>query len=167
MIYYHVGNLLNAPQIYIAHQVNCQGKMGSGVAKAVWEKYPKAYEWYMGKCENDEPKNLLGFCQKVPITAEPPKEILNLFGQLNYGYDDKLYTSYVALTIALNDVFKYIVQQNDYFGDSKEIALPYRMGCDRGGGKWEIVASILEDLSEKYEIDVDVYSLKGYGREDV
>lgn len=113
----------------------------------------------MGKCENDEPKNLLGFCQKVPITVEPQKEILNLFGQLNYGYDGSLYTSYTALTIALNDAFKYILQQNSYYGDKKEIAIPYKMGCDRGGGDWKIVESILKDLSEMYEVDVYIYSL--------
>lgn len=33
MLLYRIGNLLNAPQKVIAHQVNCQGKMGSGVAK--------------------------------------------------------------------------------------------------------------------------------------
>lgn len=159
MLYYKTGDLLDAPQTYIAHQVNCQGKMKSGVAKAVREKYPKAYEQYMDKCENDKPKNLLGFCQIVPITVEPPKEILNLFGQLSYGYDGSLYTSYTALTIALNDAFKYIFQQNSHYGYKKEIAVPYKMGCDRGGGDWKIVEFILKDLSEKYEIDVYIYSL--------
>ena len=38
MLHYRVGNLLNAPQKVIAHQVNCQGKMGSGVAKAIRDK---------------------------------------------------------------------------------------------------------------------------------
>lgn len=162
MLYYKIGDLLDAPQIYIAHQVNCQGVMGSGVAKAVREKYPKAYEWYIGKCRCDNSKKLLGFCQKVPITAEPPKEILNLFGQLNYGYDGRQYTSYTALTIALNDAFKYIVQQNSYYGDKKEIAIPYKMGCDRGGGDWKVVELILKDFSEMYEVDVYIYSLGGY-----
>lgn len=31
MLLYRIGNLLNAPQKVIAHQVNCQGKMGGGV----------------------------------------------------------------------------------------------------------------------------------------
>ena len=34
------GNLLDATEIVIAHQVNCQKKMNSGVAKAIREKYP-------------------------------------------------------------------------------------------------------------------------------
>ena len=31
-----------------------------------------------------------------------------------------------------------------------------------GGGDWEVVESILKDLSEKYNVDVYVYSLEGY-----
>ena len=34
------GNLLDAKETIIAHQVNCQRKMNSGVAKAIKEKYP-------------------------------------------------------------------------------------------------------------------------------
>lgn len=33
MLYYKTGDLLDAPQTYIAHQVNCQGKMGAVLQK--------------------------------------------------------------------------------------------------------------------------------------
>ena len=36
----------------ICHQVNCQGKMGSGVAKAIKEKFPTAYQMYMNMSNN-------------------------------------------------------------------------------------------------------------------
>lgn len=36
-------NLLDAKNGIICHQVNCQGKMNSGVAKAIREKYPRVY----------------------------------------------------------------------------------------------------------------------------
>lgn len=38
------GNLLDSTTDIICHQVNCQGKMSSGVAKAIREKYPKVYD---------------------------------------------------------------------------------------------------------------------------
>ena len=41
MIKYKIGDLLTAPQKCIAHQVNCQGVMGSGVARAIRNEYPK------------------------------------------------------------------------------------------------------------------------------
>ena len=47
MLKYQIGNLLTAPQKCIAHQVNCQGVMGSGVAKAIKNEYPKVYKEYM------------------------------------------------------------------------------------------------------------------------
>ena len=46
MIKYKIGDLLTAPQKCIAHQVNCQGVMGSGVAKAIRNEYPKVYKEY-------------------------------------------------------------------------------------------------------------------------
>ena len=38
----------------ICHQVNCQGKMGSGVAKRIRNAYPIVYTNYMKKCEEIE-----------------------------------------------------------------------------------------------------------------
>ena len=162
MLFYKIGDLLKAQQIYIAHQVNCQGVMGAGVAKAIKEKYSKVYKQYKEKCMIFSPESLLGYCQKIGVSTEQPKVIFNLFGQLNYGYRGKRYTSYAALAIALNDAFQYIVQQNERHDIPKEIAVPFKMGCDRGGADWEIVETILEDLSGKYKIDVYIYSINGY-----
>ena len=52
------GNLLDATEIVIAHQVNCQKKMNSGVAKAIREKYPEAFEKYL---ETDPQLGNVGF----------------------------------------------------------------------------------------------------------
>ena len=49
------GNLLDATEAIIAHQVNCQKKMNSGVAKAIREKYPIVFDIYQ------ETKPMLGF----------------------------------------------------------------------------------------------------------
>ena len=162
MLHYKVGNLLDAPQICIAHQVNCQGVMGSGVAKAIKEKYPKVYKHYKGYCDIKTSKELLGTSQEVYVGEIGERIVINLFGQQFYGYDGCCYTSYTALTTALDSAFKIIVRENDYYGDPLEIAVPYKMGCDRGGGDWKIVSKILEELSDKYDVDVYIYSLTGY-----
>lgn len=161
MLHYKVGNLLDAPQICIAHQVNCQGVMGSGVAKAIKEKYPKAYEFYKGYCEIKSSKELLGTSQEVHCEIGK-RTVINLFGQEFYGYDGCCYTSYVALTTALDSAFKFIVRENNYYNDPLEIAVPYKMGCDRGGGDWKVVSKILEELSDKYGVNVYIYSLTDY-----
>ena len=47
MSIYHVkGSLLDADVDYYCHQVNCQGRMGSGIAKAIKEKWPVVYSEY-------------------------------------------------------------------------------------------------------------------------
>lgn len=167
MLHYKVGNLLSAPQKVIAHQVNCQGKMGSGVAKAIRDKYSKVYEDYLTVCKTIPPKSLCGMTQMI---VDSEHVIVNLFGQEYYGYDGKRYTSYAYLTKALDYLFRTICRFNTI--DSNEIgselysdnafAIPYKMGCDRGGADWGIVESILEDLSDLYGVDVYIYSLEGY-----
>ena len=48
----------------IGHQTNCQGVMGSGIAKIVKEKFPTCYEEYHSLCNSYENKeDLLGKCQ--------------------------------------------------------------------------------------------------------
>ena len=41
------GNILNAEEDIICHQVNCRGKMGSGLAKQIRDKYPDVYKEYV------------------------------------------------------------------------------------------------------------------------
>ena len=47
MVHYVIGNLLESDCQYICHQVNCQRKMGSGIAKQIKEKWYAAYDVYM------------------------------------------------------------------------------------------------------------------------
>jgi len=39
-------DLLTIESGIIAHQVNCQGKMGAGLALKIRKKYPQVYEYY-------------------------------------------------------------------------------------------------------------------------
>ena len=81
----------------ICHQVNCQGVMGSGIAKQVREKYPEVYKQYKILCDyvkNNPNKRLLGSRQFIEVSKN--KYIVNLFAQENYGYDGKRYTNYEA-----------------------------------------------------------------------
>lgn len=47
-VHYKTGNLLDAPVDYICHQVNCQGRMASGIAKRIRERWPVVYDAYVG-----------------------------------------------------------------------------------------------------------------------
>ena len=104
MITFHNGNILDSGAEIICHQVNCQGKMNSGVAKAIREKWPEVYTMYRAKyeCQVD----LLGQIQPIIISAD--KAVINMFAQYNYGYDGRRYTSYDAFWSCLGEIKKYL-----------------------------------------------------------
>ncbi|WP_336784065.1 macro domain-containing protein [Paenibacillus illinoisensis] len=124
------GNLLDAKENIIGHQVNCQGVMGSGVAKAIRAKYPVVYERYVNHCNAMSPQLLLGDMQIIKLGVD--KYVANIYGQLTYGRDKNvLYTSYSALTESL---IKLKHQAKRY---EMSVALPYGIGCGFGNGDWD------------------------------
>ena len=105
MIYFRNGDLLESECDYICHQVNCQGKMNSGIAKSIREKWPIVFQNYIAKCEAAEKSAvelygcyemapcgsdlLLGNIQFVPLWTDFEKDIkhqsvVNLFAQQYY-----------------------------------------------------------------------------------
>ena len=135
-IEYRYGNLLDADSKYIAHCVNAQGKMRSGVAKAIREKYPKAYEDYMSIYV--ERGLRLG---TVIASVNNPHIILHLVGQQNYGKDGALYLDYQALRKALGVVDRNV---------SGPISFPL-IGCGVAGGSWKLVSEIIEECSNNFK----------------
>ena len=104
MVEIKTGNVFDTDAKYICHQVNCKGKMASGVAKEVRERYPDAYWEYMSMWERSVGlgTSLLGQAQFVKV--EPNRTIVNCFAQDNYGYDGGQYTNIKALKLALSAV---------------------------------------------------------------
>lgn len=136
----------------ICHQVNCQGAMNSGIAKQVREKYPEVYKQYRRWCEDmNFSKALLGKMQFVNVSDG--KIIINLFAQHKYGYDGNRYTDYEALEKTLTIV--------DAMAHNATIAIPYLMGCHRGGGDWSIVYSMIEKIFKNSENDVLICEYSG------
>ena len=142
---------------YICHQVNCQGVMGSGVAKQVRERCPVVYEHYKRWCDVMPKNSLLGQAQFVKTQEEHHtsfKGIVNLFAQYNYGYDGKCYTDYDALRNALKFFKNHLLT-------TPTIAIPYLMGCHRGGGDWNVVYTMIEEVFADYDGDVLICEYNG------
>lgn len=131
----------------IIHQVNCRNKMGSGVAKAIYTKYPEVKEKYHEFCNGIEPDELLGKYQQVNCITDS-RVIINMFSQLNYGRDGRRYTSYRAMRKALVGI------ANLYKGCDVTFAIPYGIGANLGGGDFseitEIIDSTLKVFMVKY-----------------
>lgn len=132
------GDLLNANVDYIVHQVNCQGRMGSGVAKAIRERHMTVYNKYVEEIEvyKHYGNPILGHSQLVEVmNGNPYKGVINMFAQDNYGYDGKQYTSIEALQkclIELNRIAK-----------GCSVAFPWKVGCVRGGADWDTVLDMI------------------------
>jgi len=143
---YIKGSILDAPQKYIAHGVNCQNVMGSGVARVIFTKYPKVKEDY----HNAFIKYHKGLGDLVESKQDDGKVILNCFTQEYFGREDIKYVSYDAVY----EVFNYGIQELGV----KEVAIP-KIGCGLAGGNWDIVSQIIEDATGE-DLDVYVYYLK-------
>lgn len=142
------GNLLDSDADIIAHQVNCQSKMGSGVAKAIRDKYPEVYKEYM----TFKPK-VLGKTQIV--MCNDGKCVANLYAQENYGYDGKQYTDTKAL-------FQCLVKLREFAKMTRKetVAMPYGIGCGLGGASWEEVESILKVIfKENNGVKLELWKL--------
>lgn len=133
------GNIVEATEPIIIHQVNCQNAMGSGVAKALYERWSEVKREYHDYCVTMaefglSKEELLG--QICPVEVDG-KTIINCFSQLTYGNDGRQHTDYNAV----EECFNKIVLNFPY----GTIAIPYLYGCGLGGGDWEIVSEIIED----------------------
>lgn len=143
------GNLLDSKEDYICHQVNCRGVMGSGVAKAIRDKWPEVYDAYLqyvSMCVGTP----LGSVYFAPI-ENGNQEVANMFAQFTYGYDGLRYTSYDAFCNCLSILARDIPK-------SKTIAFPYKIGSDRGGANWNIIYAMICEILGDW--DVTIYKLE-------
>ena len=116
MIQYIQGDLLKGSHPYIAHGVNCQGVMNSGVAKAIRNKWSIVYNEYMNFYDEYESRDLLGKINVVKVNDYCT--VFNCFTQLTYGYDNKKYISYDAIDLCFKQILleinKYPITELTY-----------------------------------------------------
>jgi O-acetyl-ADP-ribose deacetylase (regulator of RNase III) len=151
------GDITNATEDIIGHQVNCQAAMGSGVAKALMGKYPTLKSDYLKFCKTyDTPEDRLGKLHIVELTSgrfprlrgkKETKIIAHLFTQLEYGREEgKLYTNYDKLEQALT-ILKHYAQNRGL-----SVCLPYGIGCGLANGDWGVVSAMIERAFEDYKV---------------
>lgn len=154
MIQIFDGDLLESGAEVICHQVNCQGRMGSGIAKQIRNKYPEVYLRYAEVCSRATSSAiLLGKAYGVYIDAGN-KIVFNLFAQDSYGFDGKQYTNLEALKSCFIDVLRKTEGLEENAGHSLRIAIPYKIGCVRGGANWEDVYAIIEEVFAEHDVEI-------------
>lgn len=123
------GNLLEADELYIAHQVNNLGVMGAGLALQIKHKYPQVFIQY----RNEYRTKQLGDIQCISVNNHI---FINMFSQQGISRYHRT-TDYQAFEQALLKV-QQLTQ------DSKSIALPYNIGCGLAGGDWNIISKLID-----------------------
>lgn len=148
MITIKTGDLLQATETVIAHQVNCFGAIG-GLACYVFNKWPDAENDYMQLVERLKMKKvLLGMAQ--PTGQQKDGHIIcNLYGQYHPGADYR--------PDALKKALASLGEQARTMGWS--VALPYKLSCGICGGDWNEVLQIIEDTMEG--VDCVIYQREG------
>lgn len=142
------GDLLSVTTGIIGQQVNCKGVMGGGVALQVKNKYYEVYKLYNDLCLSTRSEDLLGHVQLVSVNDE--LIIANIFGQDSFGFGkqqtdvEKLKEAFTELALICK-----IKKQT--------LALPYNIGCFRGGANWKEVFKIIEEVFK--DVDVTLYRL--------
>ena len=162
MLYFHNGNVLNTNCQYICHQVNCQGAMNSGIAKAIREKWPVVYKeyqnWYdywcqkvmddYGGCEDYPSPSEVMLGRILMVKVDNNQAVINMAAQQYYGYDGKRYTSYDAFWTCLGEIKRTVPK-------GSSIAFPDHIGCCRGGANWLVISAMIDAvLGEDYEVHI-------------
>lgn len=150
MIEYKIGNLLDVEEGFIAHGVNCQGVMGSGVALAVRKKYPEVFKEYVKFV--DQRKNYQsifdGAIQETPLLGETlcckvsdKLTIANMFTQDETAKfpGDKV-ISYIALAKCFNDFYN--------FAEEGSVLNIPKIGAGLAGGDWGKIQEIINLISK-------------------
>ena len=154
------GNILNATEDIICQQVNCQGTMGSGLARQLRARYPKMFVQYKSWCNfASTPEALLGTVHFYYHTLEdsdyPVKIVANIFGQLTYGREPNvIYTDYDALGSGLVKVSQVAR------ATKKTTAIPYGLGCGLAKGDWNRVLPMIESRETFINKFVTIYRLE-------
>lgn len=146
------GDLLESNVDVIAHQVNCLGVMGSGIALQIRNRYPElVYDKYVSKCHKEVVSRfLLGECQICEIPGEN-RYVANLFGQVDFGRQTRN-TSYDGIYDAMEKLRSWCTKNG-----VKSVGFPYKMSSDRGGADWNVIMSMIESVFGNTDIRVEIW----------
>lgn len=125
----------------ILQQVNAQGVMQSGFAKALREKWPVIWTDYSKRIKSHTADEGLAYMGRVIWSqVTPDLRVASIVGQQFYGRKEgHRYTSYDALDVGLLKIAEVLQTQKEFV----VVHFP-TIGCGLGGGRWEVVSEIIE-----------------------
>lgn len=143
MIKWKKGSILEADEIYIAHQCNCVSENSVGLALNIFNRFPQANTY--GSKRN--------FGTIDTIHVGNGKYIINMYAQYYPGGPKYKDTSKVRLE-AFQSCLDYISEI-----PLSSIAMPDKIGCGLAKGDWDTYYKMIEQFSKKHSIDVILYQI--------
>ncbi len=153
------GDLLRQPVDIIAHQTNCIGKMGAGIARQIRDQLLTSdeYQKYVHECKV-QGSSLLGRTQL--LEAPDGRMIANCFGE-NIPTGKGKDTDYDALMHSMIKVRNYAKRSEPMLS----VGVPGLIGCGLAGGDWRIVKDMLYKLfdnEDEPELVICYYSYEEF-----
>lgn len=147
MITIKIGDLLEAGETIIGHQVNCCGVAG-GLAESVFDKWPYAandYYHVVKRIREDGGQGyvMLGRTQ-LTGTQKDGHIIANIYGQYYPGQDyrpDVLRMALESLAVKAKAL-------------NASVALPWKLSCGICGGNWDEVLPMIEETMKDVQCTI-------------
>jgi O-acetyl-ADP-ribose deacetylase (regulator of RNase III) len=147
------GDLLEQTDIdIIVHQANLEHTFGAGIARAIKQKFPYAYEADLATPFCDKSK-LGSFSVGRNITLQGPV-VINLYSQTSL-YPS--HTSYDAMFEGLSHLRSRL--EFAFPKTEKKIGFPYQMGCGLADGNWQVVEAIIRAVFEDSRFEIVIVKL--------
>lgn len=133
---------LNNGDIHIiVHGCNAQGRMKSGFAKELRERFEGAYDAYYNAYIQNHHHLKLG--SNILFEASNELIICNSITQDLYGYDGEKYVSYDAIDAAFKELDTIASLIRFDMDIQVHIHFP-KIGSDLGGGEWDVISQIID-----------------------
>jgi O-acetyl-ADP-ribose deacetylase (regulator of RNase III) len=144
MIEVITGDLLDAKEKYIVHQTNCISTGASGIARAIFDRFPYA-DFYSTRITPDQPGHII-----IRGNGQDQRYVVGLNGQYYPG------TFRTSSAVADDQKTR---EKHFYHGllrlvkvlDLESVALPWHVGCGLAGGCWDNYIRLLDNMEEYLE----------------
>jgi len=145
-----LGNLLDAPELYIGHQCNCiTHGHGAGLARLLFDKFPYA-NTYARRTEPSEPGSY-----SLHGNGKEERFVVNFYGQYHPGKaKHRSDTKGQRLEWLISSMDRFVTDCTP-----SELALPHGIGCGLAGGDWEIYYDALKKFAGDRKLRIRLYKL--------
>ena len=149
----------------LAHQANTEGKMRSGIAREISERYPEMVEADAKHHKQYGTIDSLGLVSIAAMKRDFEGRIWTGFGANLYGQTlqgDGRRTNYEALSRSMELLVQKTLARNQLLREkgmkeNTDFLMPYNIGCKLGGGSWIVVEAIIRASFESTDFNVTCY----------